>query len=521
MSPSAGSVIITYNGIDGACAAAIALLARPQAEVLLTSAARVGGTFAELASRSERPEEVHVCGLGVYCDWTELAEPAEALKRAGVRTTWHCGRGYLDADAERFARFCTPAFMDLGSNAAAVCENLELGEHPHARTLLEVARHDPHLEGDRAAPSGDIRFWTDLINAAIADYFKYQDTDAFAETVRKLARLEMEPADRDRVAVFRRTGMRHVLWGKSEPMCRLRRIIRQCAEADEAVLITGESGVGKEYVAHLIHERSRRATEPFVPVNCALFAGSANLANSELFGHVKGAFTGATADRAGAFAAAHPGMLFLDEIGDLPPEVQAKFLRVLEDGHVSPIGSDEPRRVDVRILAATNRSLPEMIRRGEFRADLYHRLCILQVRVPPLREHLEDVGTIVHELLPSLAPDRPEVTLSEASVAALQSYDWPGNVRQLIKVLKRYLYLDLSVEELLDQERRLGALRPAESPADTSLLWPTRVSEVRPIREVRDHYAERAFELMDGNYTAAARALGIAVNTLRGYLQGD
>jgi len=521
MGDSSAGVIITYNGIDGACAAAMALLDCPEADILVTSAARVGETFQELADDPEQRDTVHVCGLGVYCDWPGLLGPAEALRRAGVRITWYCGRGYLDADAARFARFCTPAFMDVGSNTEAVCEQLELGDHPHAEALTSIARHDPHVEGEGAAPTGDERFWTDLINAAIAEYFKYQDTDAYADTVRKLSRLEAAPADHDRVAVFRRSGMRHVLWGKSEPMRTLRATLRQCAEVDEPVLITGESGVGKEYVAHLIHERSRRAAEAFVPVNCAMFAGSAGLANSELFGHVKGAFTGATSDRPGAFATAHGGMLFLDEIAELPPEVQAKFLRVLEDGHVTPVGSDEPRRVDVRVLVATNRNLPDMIREGSFRADLYHRLCILQVRVPPLREHLGDIGTIVRELLPSLAADRRDAALTDAEVAALQRYDWPGNVRQLIKVIKRFLYLNRSIEDLLDEERRLGDLRPSHDGEGESPLWPAAAEELRPIREVRDRYAERAFELMNGNYTATARALGIAVNTLRAYLPDE
>ena len=275
------------------------------------------------------------------------------------------------------------------------------------------------------------------------------------------------------------------------------------------MLITGESGVGKEYVAHLIHEGSARAMEPMTPVNCALFAGNAGLANSVLFGHRKGAFTGAAKDRDGAFVAADGGTLFLDEVGELPAAVQAKFLRVLEDGWVTPEGADKPvRQVDVRIIAATNRDLACAIRAGQFRADLYHRLDTLRIDVPPLREHIEDLRPIVAGV----------GDLAEQDIGRLESYDWPGNVRQLFKVLRRAACLDMSVADAIEQERRLGALTPVEvgEGGERSLL-PNVADDLRPLRDVQRDYALRALELCDGVYAAAARRLDIAINTLRSY----
>jgi DNA-binding NtrC family response regulator len=518
----AGKVtVLTYNGIDGACAAAMALLRHPKADVLVSSAAGIGRTLDSLAGQPSLPAEVHVCGVGIRCDWDEVARALRLLKKKGTAVTWYCGRGYLDDLREDLAAVCTPVFLEAPTNTAAVCEHLDLADCPNAEPLLRLALTDPNTAGPAREPQGEQAFWTDLINAAIAQYFKYQDTEAYPAVVRKLAAQEYDEADAKEVSVFRRSGFAHVLWGRRTAMGLLRDRIRRCAETDESVLIVGESGTGKEYAAHLIHERSQRAMGPFIPVNCALFAGNPALANSTLFGHVKGAFTGAVKDRDGAFVTADSGILFLDEVGELPGEVQAKFLRVLEDGWVTPEGSDEPRKVDVRVVAATNRSLPEMIRAGEFRADLYHRLDTLLVEVPPLREHIEDIGTIVRQLFPALSPDGRELKLSAEDLEALKDYDWPGNVRQLIKVLKRSLCLGLPVGKVLDEERRLGPL--VEGVGDgggEARLWPVTAEDVRPIREVRAEYAARALELHGGNLAATARALGIAVNTLRSYLPG-
>jgi DNA-binding NtrC family response regulator len=511
--------VLTYNGVDGACAAAMALLKHPDADVVVTSAARIGRALSALAERSKPPQDILVCGIGVYCPWPEVSEPALKLRKKSSVLSWYCGRGYLEPRKDDFAALCRPVFGTQGTNTACVCEDLGLGKHPKASPLLKLACQDPHIQPHKDRVPAQQAFWIDLIQAAIAEYFKYQDEETYVATIGKLSRQECDESDRKRVDVFRRSGFAHVLWGDRTAMGLLRATIRLCAEVDEPVLIVGESGTGKEYVSHLIHERSARAMGPLIPVNCALFAGDAPLANSTLFGHVKGAFTGAMADRDGAFVSADSGILFLDEVAELPPEVQAKLLRVLEDGWVTPEGSDQPRKVDVRVVAATNRDLPTLIRKGTFRADLYHRLDTLLIRVPPLHDHVEDVDAIARQLLPTLVPEGKQAKLSAKDVRDLRSYDWPGNVRQLIKVLKRSVYLGISIGKAIDEERQLGPLvEESEDEATHCPLWPLTADQVRSMDEVRSVYAARAVDLHAGNIAATARALGIAINTLRSYV---
>jgi transcriptional regulator with GAF, ATPase, and Fis domain len=230
--------------------------------------------------------------------------------------------------------------------------------------------------------------------------------------------------------------------GESQAWRRVMQMVSSAAATDSTVLLLGESGTGKEVLARLLHRRSARAAGPYVRVNCA--AIPIDMWESEFFGHRKGSFTGAAGDREGRFRLAHQGTLFLDEVGATPPPAQAKLLRVIQDGEFHRLGDEQPTRVDVRIVAATNSDLQAEIREGRFRADLYYRLNVIQIAIPPLRERPEDVPLLARhfasEIATRIGQPVPEVT--EAAVEALRAYPWPGNVRELRSMIERTLILN-------------------------------------------------------------------------------
>ena len=224
--------------------------------------------------------------------------------------------------------------------------------------------------------------------------------------------------------------------GASAPMQAVFELIARSAKAQVPVLVHGETGTGKELVARALHDASPRAGKPFLAENCA--AVPANLLESELFGHVKGAFTGAIATRKGTFVSADKGTVFLDEIGDMPLEMQAKLLRVLQDGEVRAVGSNAVQKVDVRLVAATNKDLPAMCSRGEFREDLYYRLNVVTIELPPLRERPGDVAHIARFLIQRLSGELGrELELEPGALELLEAWSWPGNVRELENELRR------------------------------------------------------------------------------------
>lgn len=229
--------------------------------------------------------------------------------------------------------------------------------------------------------------------------------------------------------------------GESAAITRVREIINKVAATEARVLITGENGTGKEVVAHLLHEQSSRANGPMVEVNCA--AIPSELIESELFGHMKGSFTGAVKDRAGKFEQADGGTLFLDEIGDLSLAAQAKVLRALQENEITRVGSDKTTKVNVRVLAATNKDLPQEIKVGNFREDLFHRLNVIPICVPALRERLEDIPALTEYFTKQICAEQgwKEKTFAPKAIEALQQRDWPGNIRELRNVIERLIIL--------------------------------------------------------------------------------
>ncbi len=321
--------------------------------------------------------------------------------------------------------------------------------------------------------------------------------EALVELYRRTSEDPVRPMEGDRLGE---------LVGRSDPMRRLFNLIRRVAIHPVPVLVLGESGTGKELVARAVHDHSPRSSGPFVAVNCG--AISRDLVESELFGHVKGAFTGATSDRAGAFREASGGTLFLDEIGDLALQSQVRFLRVLETGSVRPVGADREEDVDVRIVAATHRNLPAEVDNGTFREDLYFRLGVMAVLVPPLRERPDDIPLLAEHFLRSMV-DRP-LSLSDDAVTRLVGHPWRGNVRALRNCLLRAALL-AEGPEIDDDDIHFDAVPMTGSDP----LMALRQDEVAGLLEQVERDAIcRAMEACRSNKTAAARMLGIAKSTL-------
>jgi two-component system response regulator HydG len=299
------------------------------------------------------------------------------------------------------------------------------------------------------------------------------------------------------------------LVGASPAMKQVYDLIDQVSATDATVLITGESGTGKEVVARAVHERSRRKVGPFVAINCAAMPEA--LLESELFGHAKGAFTDAKANRQGLFQQAHGGTLFLDEIGEMALALQPKLLRAIQERKVRPVGAEAEIPADVRIIAATNRDLEEMVEEKRFREDLYYRINVIHIPLPPLRARGGDVLLLAQHILGQYAVvfNKKVVGLSPAAAERLISYDWPGNVRELGNCLERAVALahfeEIQVEDLPDKVRH-KARTPALSGSD--------LPELLTLEEVERRHVLRVLEACNGNRTDAAKMLGLDRKTL-------
>jgi two-component system NtrC family response regulator len=309
---------------------------------------------------------------------------------------------------------------------------------------------------------------------------------------------------------IRAGGVEREIISVSPAMKQVLAVADRVAGTDATVLITGESGTGKEAVARRIHVRSRRPEAPFVAVNCAAIPGE--LLESELFGHARGAFTGAVRDRAGRFRQASGGTLFLDEVGEIPPGLQAKLLRVVQERVVDVVGGDRPVPVDVRIVTATNRDLPDRIREGTFREDLYYRLNVVEIRVPPLRERPEDVPPLVDYFMKELGTGR-ELTVPPVVMEELKSRSWPGNVRELKNACERMAILcrgsEVSMEDLPPAAARARVGDAGRAGEGAGEEWPPLPPEGLSLVDLEKKVIERALRLKGGNITQAAAYLRV------------
>jgi two-component system, NtrC family, nitrogen regulation response regulator NtrX len=346
---------------------------------------------------------------------------------------------------------------------------------------------------------------TDAVRAVKLGAFQFLEKPLTLEAVLVTVRaaLELNRTRAENRALHAELARRGTLVGDGIAMQQVRAVIARVAPTEARVLITGESGTGKELVAAAIHEESLRKGHPFVTVNCA--AIPRDLVESEMFGHERGSFTGAAERRIGRFELAHEGTLFLDEVGDLSHEAQAKLLRTLETGELQRIGAEKVTRIDARVVAATNRRLDEAVSSGSFREDLYFRLNVFPIQLPPLRERLEDLPALVRYLAERVRPRQP-ASFTDAALAALASYSWPGNVRELANLVERLSILSGAVVDAPAVRQVLrnpsSTLPPAGTPS---------AQLGRSLSDALDDYERSligaALDQADGNMAEAARIL--------------
>ena len=315
-------------------------------------------------------------------------------------------------------------------------------------------------------------------------------------------------------------AVERALVGEHPAIVKLRALIERVAPTEVTVLITGESGTGKEVVAQAIHTLSPRSAQPFVPVNCAAIPH--DLLESEMFGHERGAFTGAAGSRHGLLTTADRGTIFLDEIGEMPGALQAKLLRVLEDGVVRPVGADRGTRVNVRVIAASNVDLGAAVAKGTFREDLFYRLQVVPIVIAPVRERRSDIPLLTEHFLERVRDRTPAraLTISREAMVALWSYDWPGNVRELENMVERLAIMceDSIIDTSILPENLVASARPATAPIKVKLNSGG-VNLNNLVRELEGRLINDALKQTGGNKQAAARLLGLKRTTFSAKLR--
>ncbi len=403
---------------------------------------------------------------------------------------------------------------DAGREFSLTLPSIKIGTAADNDVVLAdrmISRHHAEI---RTTQDGILLRDLDSTNGTFLNDLRVMEAFLEPDTVFSLgaSRIRIRPRIEERRYEISQDDRLGALVGGSEPMRELYGLIKVVAPTPTTVLITGETGSGKEMVASTLHQLSCRPG-PLVVFDASVT--DPEMVRNDLFGHIKGAFTGATGAREGAFRRANGGTLFIDEIGELPLELQPRLLRALESREVVPVGSDQPIKVDVRVVAATHRSLESMIEEGNFRADLYYRLSVISLRVPPLREIKEDIPLLIHNFTEKLSlPCR----LTPEAEQTLQAYHWPGNVRELRNVLERAAVLsrgrEIQPEHLrLVDEETFQASRPSHSPAPRPT--PSATTSPAELKTLERRMIEEAMVRNRNNKTAVARELGIPLSTLK------
>jgi two-component system, NtrC family, response regulator HydG len=430
-------------------------------------------------------------------DMCELVRDALEQRHYSVVATTRAEDALQQVRNSEFDVIITDVQMDSMSGLA-LCER--------------VVTNRPDLPVVVITAHGNMEVAISAIRAGAYDFinkpFKMDELSLTIERAIRHKRLH-EEVKRLREAVERVKPVANLV-GESAGMLRIYELVEQVADSDTSVLITGESGTGKELVARALHERSARRDAPFIAINCA--AVPANLLESELFGHVRGAFTDAKRSRQGLFVQATGGTLFLDEIGEMPLEMQAKMLRVLQERRVRPVGGDAEIPFDTRLIAATNRDLDTEVEEKRFREDLFYRINVVNIHVPPLRSRGNDILLLAQHFLERYARriDKPVVGISSGSARKLLDYDWPGNVRELENSMERAVTLtklaEITVDDLPEKIR--------DFQSSSMVISGDNPDEMPTLEEVERRYIRRVLKAVGGNKTHAARVLGLDRRTL-------
>lgn len=426
--------------------------------------------------------------------------------------------------ATRSAANLAAARAQLGAHHFALClTDMRLPDGDGLDLVTFIQQQHPQLPVAVITAHGNVE---SAVRALKLGAFDFVSKPLDLGVLRKLVTTAIKLAGRDptRDGSVSETSRAPRLLGHSREMASLRELVGRVARSQAPVHITGASGTGKELVARLIHDSGARADGPFVPVNCG--AIPTELMESELFGHKRGSFTGAVADKKGLVQSAEGGTLFLDEVADLPLHMQVKLLRVIQEKTVRPIGEQREVPIDVRVLSATHKSLAELVAQGRFREDLYYRINVIEIRVPALREHTADIPELASAMLQrlSLRIGMSAPQISAAAQAALQLYAFPGNVRELENILERAIAL--SASGLIDvpdlQLRTFTAARAGEADGDAAELIATTGAEVdtgaalgEQLERMEREAIIKALEQTRYNKTAAAKLLGMSFRALR------
>ncbi len=448
---------------------------------------------------------IKVSVLVVDDDEAHAQAVAESLGRVGydctIATTGKRGASLIESD--NFDVIVTDLKMDEVDGLEILRKAKE--ELPNAEVILLTG----HASYKSALDAGQGGAYTYLIKPLDINELRHA-VDKASTRVRLIRR----NAELNR-RLDEKFGFEGVV-GNSPSMQKILSRLKQIAPTDTTVLIQGDSGTGKELVARALHQNSERKTKPFVPLNIS--ALPASILESELFGHEMGAFTGAMGKRIGKFEHANGGTLFLDEVGEMPMDTQIKLLRVLEERKITRLGTNEELDINVRLVAATNADLKEMVKTGKFREDLYYRVSVVNIVLPPLRERRGDIPLLIEHFLKEHSQRlRKDVTgMTKAARHALMIYNWPGNIRELKNMVEGMMVLDmdgvLDVDDLPEELAPLGAEASEGRHADDQISADFLVG--KPLTDVERHYIQKALELTSGNRAETANLLGIGERTL-------